>query len=245
MSSTQPPISSGGASERKPLLPSIRVYSEPTGAGLSSIDFAFQGENVATSTLFEVSSIEETRGQILWFAQGGGVDPSDLNAIVFLHDSFAQKSVQTVNGALTANPIQSTDRALTGLRSFRDWLILKPTSLQNAVFKRVSELMELAVEDNIEMSPSSFWDLWSFISARAGAQIPNVFALDNGNFRAVWKNSVGERIALEFQGSQIVEFVIFECDRSLGRMLRMAGTQVLSRIPDLITAVHLARLLEK
>src|ERR1700740_2380200 len=98
--------------------------------------------------------------------------------------------------------------------------------------------MELALEDEIEMSPSSFCDLWSFISARPAAPVPNVFALDNGNFRAVWKNPQGERIALEFRGSQIVGFVIFEYDCSLGKMMRMAGMQVLSRIQAQITAAY-------
>ena len=68
--------------------------------------------------------------------------------------------------------------------------------------------------------------------ALPSASVPNVFALDNGNFRAVWKNSEGERVALEFQGSQTVGFVIFEYDHSLAKMMRMAGIQGLSRIKE-------------
>ena len=105
--------------------------------------------------------------------------------------------------------------------------------------------LELAAEDEIEMSPSSFWDLWSFISIRPSAPVPNVFALDNGNFRAVWKTSEGERIALEFRGSQIVGFVIFEYDRSLGKMMRMAGLQVLNRIQTQIIAAKVGHLLAR
>ena len=79
----------------------------------------------------------------------------------------------------------------------------------------------------------SFCDLWSFISARPAAPVPNVFALDNGNFRAVWKNPEGERVALEFQGSQTVGFVIFAQARSLGKMMRIAGVQTLRQVPAL------------
>ena len=131
MSSTQPIISFGDASKQQPVTPSIRVYSEPIAAGWSSTNFAFQGENVATSTLFEVPRTEETQSRIMWFAQGGAADPRDLSAIVFLHDSFAQKSAQTATGALTTMSIQSTDPVLTALRSFESCLILKPTSIQN------------------------------------------------------------------------------------------------------------------
>ena len=58
---------------------------------------------------------------------------------------------------------------MSALQSSGGLLISKPTHLQNAVFRRISELMELALEDEIEMSPSSFWDLWLFISARPAA----------------------------------------------------------------------------
>ena len=121
--------------------------------------------------------------------------------------------------------------------------MLKPTRIESAVFRRISELMELAVEDEIEMSPSSFCDLWSFISSRPAASVPNVFALDNGNFRAVWKNPEGERVALEFQGSQTVAFVIFGRAHSLGKMMRIAGVQTLSQVPAHIAAAYADHLL--
>src|SRR5271165_860389 len=69
--------------------------------------------------------------------------------------------------------------------------------------------------------------------------------LDNGNFRAVWKNSKGERVALEFQGSQTVEFVIFEYNHLLSKMMRMTGIQELNRIQALITAAYADHLLTK
>ena len=119
---------------------------------------------------------------------------------------------EIATGEVTTMSVPNDAPIMSALQSSGGLLILRATRLQNAVFRRISELMELALEDEIEMSPSSFWDLRLFISARAAVSVPNVFALDNGNFRAVWKNSQGERVALEFQGSQTVEFVIFEYD---------------------------------
>jgi len=177
----------------------------------------------------------------VWFEQGepGG----DLSTIGYLQEGFGRIPTHIASGAVTTMFVPSNEAIINALQSSGGLLILRATRLQNAVFRRISELMELALEDEIEMSPSSFWDLWLFISARPAASVPNVFALDNGNFRAVWKNSKGERVALEFQGSQTVEFVIFEYNHLLSKMMRMTGIQGLNRIRALITAAYADHLL--
>lgn len=243
MSSSQDLTSPEIISKERTVTPFIRVQIEPDAVGWSSNVFTFQNRGLTTSTVLEEPSSGETQTCIVWFEQGGTGDPSDLSTIIYLHEGFGQIPPHIATGALTKLSVQSNEPIMSALRSSGGRLISKPTHLQSAVFGRISELMELALEDEIEMSPSSFCDLWFFISARPAVSVPNVFALDNGNFRAVWKNSEGERVALEFQGSQTVGFVIFEYDHSLGKMMRMAGIQGLSRIQAQITAAYADHLL--
>src|SRR5271165_5429607 len=245
MSPTQNITSSTITSGRQTITPTIPVKSEAFSGGWSGSELAFRGQGVTTSTLLAEPSSPEAQNFVILFEQADPVNPDDLSAIVYLHEGFGQISVHTATGALTNMSVQSSHPIMTALLSAGGRLILKPTPVENAVFRRISELMELALEDEIEMSPSSFWDLWLFISARPAASVPNVFALDNGNFRAVWKNSKSERVALEFQGSQTVEFVIFKYDHLLSKMMRMTGIQELNRIQALITAAYADHLLTK
>lgn len=208
----------------------------------SSTDFRFQSPGLTAFKVLDGPSSGETPNCKVWFEQG----PSgDLSTIGYLHEGFGQIPTNIATGEVTTMSVPNDAPIMSALQSSGGLLILRATLLQNAVFRRISELMELALEDEIEMSPSSFWDLWLFISARAVVSVPNVFALDNGNFRAVWKNSQGERVALEFQGSQTVEFVIFEYDHLLGKMMRMTGIQGLNRIQALITAAYADHLLTR
>ncbi len=225
------------------ITPFIQVQVELVTVGWSSAGFTFQSRDHTASTVLEEPSGGESQSCMVWFGQGDPGNPSDLSTIVYLHEDVGKIPNQIATGALTKLSVQSNEPIMSVLRSSGGLLILKPTHLQNAVFRRISELMELALEDEIEMSPSSFSDLWFFISARPSVSVPNVFALDNGNFRAVWKNSQGEKVALEFQGGQSVGFVIFGYDHSLAKMMRMAGILGLSRIQAQITAAYADHLL--
>jgi hypothetical protein len=227
--------------EQQTITPSIQVQFGSATILWSTANLAFQGQALSPSTLVKEANHTEMQDTVVSFNLLSG----DLSSIVFSHKLFAHTLIHDEISVLTELPIRSSEPIVNAFLSAGGCLTFKPTHLQNAVFKRTCDLIELAAEDEIEMSPSSFWDLWSFISARPTAPVPNVFALDNGNFRAVWKNSEGERIALEFRGSQIVGFVIFEYERSLGKMMRMAGSQVLSRVQAQIASAHADHLLRR
>jgi hypothetical protein len=228
-------------SEQQTITPSIQIRFESPTIAWSSTNLTFQETGLTTSTLFKEAKDAATQDTELSF----NVVSGNLNSVVLSHKAFAETLIQDESSIITKFPLQSREPILTAFLASGRQLSFKPTDLHGAVFKRVHELMDLATEDEIEMSPSSFWDLWSFISTRPSAPVPNVFALDNGNFRAVWKNSEGERVALEFRGSQIVGFVIFEYDRSLNKMMRMAGMQVLDRVQTHIAAAQVNHLLAR
>jgi len=234
--------SESGSGERR-LTFFYPAYAGHTQSGWSTSNVTFQDRRPAASTVLEEPGIEQTCNFLVWFEQGTKSDPLGLSRIVYVDEGSDQIPTQISTGALTKISVRSSEPIMSVLQSFGGCIIFKPTPLQVAVFRRINELRELALEDEIEMSPSSFSDLWSFISARPLASIPNVFGLDNGNFRAVWRNSQGERVALEFCGDQTVAFVIFEYDHAIAKMMRIAGIQRVNRIQDQITAVCAGHLL--
>jgi hypothetical protein len=224
---------------------SFGMYVEPTSVGWSTTNFTFQNRGAATSTVLEEPCSGDTRNFFVWFEQDSLADPLALNRVIYFDEDSGQMPAHSATGTLSKMSIQTAEPIVSVLHSSGGCIILKPTPLQVAVFRRVNELMDLAIEDEVEMSPSSFSDLWSFITARPTVSVPNVFALDNGNFRAVWKNSQGERVALEFHGGQIVGFVIFEYDHAIAKMMRMAGTQGVNRIEAQIKAARAGHLLRR
>jgi hypothetical protein len=219
--------------------PTIQLeFSSPT-LGWSSANLAFDYTDLTASTLFKSDQDLETQDKLICFQLNSG----ELTSMV-LADQTYSPLVSDEGSLLTELPFLC-DEPINAFLASGGYVSFVPTDLQNTVFGRVRELMDLAHEDQIEMSSSSFWDLWAFISNRPTAPVPNVFALDSGHFRAVWKNPQGERVALEFQGNQIVAFVIFQYDLSLEKMMRMAGMQVLNRVEAQITAARVNHLLSR
>jgi hypothetical protein len=164
------------------------------------------------------------------------------NVPVSIQSSRTSSNV-TIQYPTTENPVYTWNEEQT-LNQLGGIVVLPPTPLQKAVFGRITQLTELAIEDGINMSPSSFRDLWSFISKRPEMRRPSVFALDNGNFRAEWKNQKGEMIGLEFCGNQIVKFVIFGYVLAIGQIMRIAGSQMIDQVQGHVEAAFAGHLLK-
>lgn len=76
------------------------------------------------------------------------------------------------------------------------------------VEERLLELDRLALEDDVRPNESSRRDLLSFV-ARYQARRPSVSLLDNGDFRAVWRNGHKEQLGLRFLGEGRATYVAF------------------------------------
>jgi hypothetical protein len=95
---------------------------------------------------------------------------------------------------------------------------------------RISFLRVEAERENIPFSELSRDALWSFIREFHPTARPRVYLNDNGNLRALWKNSNGEQIGLEFLGAGAIQFVIFKQRGGLTQMARVAGVESEDRI---------------
>ena len=104
---------------------------------------------------------------------------------------------------------------------------------------RISFLRVEAERENIPFSESSRNVLWSFIREFHPTARPRVYLNDNGNLRALWKNSNGEQIGLEFLGAGAIQFVIFKRRAGLTQIARVAGVE--SKIAYSGTSVRATR----
>jgi ribosomal protein L31E len=74
---------------------------------------------------------------------------------------------------------------------------------------RLSDLVREAVWEREPWSQASLSDLRLFMSQVSFKRRPSVYLLENGNFRAVWKNTENEQAAFQFRGDGIIQCVFF------------------------------------
>ena len=110
-------------------------------------------------------------------------------------------------------------------------------------YYRIARLKELAANEKIEVSAGSGKDLRSFLSLMEITRRPYVALLDNGNFRAVWKNADGEQIGLQFRGRGIGHYVLFALRSSDRFMAQTTGRDTLHNIQRQIDVQGLRRLM--
>jgi hypothetical protein len=67
--------------------------------------------------------------------------------------------------------------------------------------QRIAELKECAQEEQITVNDASQWDLLKFISGYTSTDDLNIFLLDGGTFRVIWKTSAACQVGFEFLGN--------------------------------------------
>lgn len=119
----------------------------------------------------------------------------------------------------------------------------QPTDARQAADARIDRLKILATEEGVETSAASESDLRAFLDSVAPSRRPYIALLDNGNFRAVWKNAEQEQVGLQFLGDSEVQYVLFALRPSRRFMARAAGRDVLMHIERWIEGYGLSRLM--
>ena len=101
------------------------------------------------------------------------------------------------------------------VRSLSQGFVVDGLSLE--IWQRIAELASDARAANEPVSPASVSDLVTFLKQTPFTKRPAIFLLDNGNFRAVWKNPDNEQAAFQFRGDGVVHCVFFY-KRNSGRL---------------------------
>ena len=71
--------------------------------------------------------------------------------------------------------------------------------------ERIIELKGCAREEQISINAGSQWDLLKFISGYTSTDDLNIFLLDGGTFRVIWKTSVARQLGFEFLGKGVLK----------------------------------------
>jgi hypothetical protein len=83
--------------------------------------------------------------------------------------------------------------------------------------ERIAELKECAKEEEITVNDASLWDLLKFISGYTSTEDLNIFLLDGGTFRVMWKTSATRQVGFEFLGANTLRETTIVQDLNTGR----------------------------
>ena len=120
---------------------------------------------------------------------------------------------------------------------------LKKERLGSAIKERISTLKRIGAEESIPTSEESGNLLIEFLNKRTIDNKPFIFLLDNGNFRALWKNEKGEQIGLQFLSDGNIQFVLFARRPDSLDLARSYGIDTPEGIKRIIEANRLRTLL--
>jgi hypothetical protein len=120
--------------------------------------------------------------------------------------------------------------------------IVRGTDIESEIEERLGDLKAIAPDEGIVPSAASEQDLRRFIKSRVMKRRPYLFLLENGNFRALWKNESFEQVALQFLGGREVQYVIF--GRRPDTFVQSSGRDNLGGIERLIDALDSRALIE-
>ena len=104
---------------------------------------------------------------------------------------------------------------------------------------RMTLLRNEALQDGYDLNHSSKTDFLQFIRSSPGIRKGNLVLMDNGNLRAIWKDSEGSRIGLQFLGGRMVQFVIFRRRTSGEPISRASGRDSVEGLERQIDAFEL------
>ena len=105
----------------------------------------------------------------------------------------------------------------------------------HAYHHRIERLRTDAEIDGFSVNKASEANFWSFIGSIPSVRKAELVLMDNGNFRAVWKDKNGDHLGVQFLGDQMAEYVIFKHRPAAGSVSRVAGIDTLEGV---ITQLH-------
>ena len=112
-----------------------------------------------------------------------------------------------------------------------------------AYWARISDLRRFAAEDGCCLSHDSELDFWDFVKSEPRLRKGELILMDNGNLRSVWKDSQGTRLAVQFLGGGMVQYVVFKKRETMRKVSRAAGCDTFAGLKRLIDAFEIHSLL--
>ena len=109
----------------------------------------------------------------------------------------------------------------------------------HAYHQRIDTLRSDAEIEGFAVNNASEENFWSFIGSLPSARKAELVLMDNGNFRAVWKDKKGSHLGVQFLGKQMAEYVIFKQRPEAESVSRVAGIDTLEGVITQLQAFDL------
>ena len=110
----------------------------------------------------------------------------------------------------------------------------------DSVQQRIIELQEIAADEGYAISDASLADLRALFQIMSIKLAPSLFALDNGNIRISWRDSIHRHASFELLGASRAKPVLFSQD-SHGNSNQLYGIVSLDAVPKLLFTAGLDR----
>lgn len=111
--------------------------------------------------------------------------------------------------------------------------------------RRLAYLRDEATKDGYVLNLASEVDFRQFVDSAPSMQKADIVLMDNGNLRAVWKDTQGTRIGLQFLGGRMAQYVIFKRRGQELPVSRVVGRDSLEGLQRQFDAFDLHALLYK
>ena len=108
--------------------------------------------------------------------------------------------------------------------------------VREAYSLRIEKLKAYAQEDEIEVNEASQRDFWAFVESLSSNKRASLVLCDNGNLKAVWKDTGANHLGIQFLGNERGEYVIFKRRQRASEISRVAGIDTLQGIKNQMTA---------
>ncbi|WJH40199.1 hypothetical protein N7E02_26880 [Aliirhizobium terrae] len=141
------------------------------------------------------------------------------------------------NAVVMREPLSRENQPRTSKSTFGQLILLR---LQ--VQKRLLDLDAEARDETISINAESRSDILTFLLNASASKRPAIALLDNGNFRALWRNADGEQIGLQFKGLGEVNYVLVYNEETGTK--RDYGSAQLGHLLEMIADANLLRLLQ-
>lgn len=157
--------------------------------------------------------------------------------LTFLDFSTIHPSAPSGDNLLDHFILLKTDSELFFYRyhdAFRNSFKQNKIKSKNEFHNRINELKHFAEEDQIQINKVSEDNLWNFLNdSDFNIKMDALYLNDNGNYRAVWDDDLGNLLGIEFYETDKVHFIILYHSKDKGTV-SIAGEVSQNNIVELI-----------
>lgn len=108
------------------------------------------------------------------------------------------------------------------------------SAVNQLIEKRLKELEDIGIEEDLPMSEDSKVELLAFIQKLVPLVYPSIFMSDEGTLQSVWQHEDGRQLGLLFFGTGEIEYSIFGKRKSDGTRSIEYGTTSVEKTYDII-----------